>query len=152
MGEIARRAGVTRATVYRHYPDRDLLVAAVLGDIATVLVPPLLKEMRHLAWADALNRLARRAISVAAAHRVHITTVAPHLESMTRSAIAGEPIEAQLGARRASGDITVSLDDAWLALCIRSLCLTAVRRLADPETDPERLADELSLSLRRLCV
>jgi AcrR family transcriptional regulator len=31
MSEIARRAGVGQATLYRHFPDRDALTAAVLG-------------------------------------------------------------------------------------------------------------------------
>jgi AcrR family transcriptional regulator len=32
MTEIARRAGVGQATLYRHFPDRDALTAAVIGD------------------------------------------------------------------------------------------------------------------------
>jgi AcrR family transcriptional regulator len=32
MSEIARRAGVGQATLYRHFPDRDALTAAVIGD------------------------------------------------------------------------------------------------------------------------
>ena len=31
MPEIARRAGVGQATLYRHFPDRDALAAAVIG-------------------------------------------------------------------------------------------------------------------------
>jgi AcrR family transcriptional regulator len=31
MSEIARRAGVGQATLYRHFPDRDALTAAVVG-------------------------------------------------------------------------------------------------------------------------
>jgi AcrR family transcriptional regulator len=31
MSEIARRAGVGQATLYRHFPDRDALTAAVIG-------------------------------------------------------------------------------------------------------------------------
>jgi len=33
MVEIARRAGVGQATLYRHFPDRDLLVAAIFGEV-----------------------------------------------------------------------------------------------------------------------
>jgi AcrR family transcriptional regulator len=32
MSEIARRAGVGQATLYRHFPDRDALTAAVVAD------------------------------------------------------------------------------------------------------------------------
>lgn len=41
MAEIARRAGVSRATTYVHFPTREVLVAAVteraIADVATVL-------------------------------------------------------------------------------------------------------------------
>ena len=41
MAEIARRAGVSRATTYVHFPSREVLVAAVteraIADVATVL-------------------------------------------------------------------------------------------------------------------
>lgn len=151
VGEIARQAGVTRATVYRHYPDRDLLVTAVIAHLAGNLIPPLLADLRQLSWGEALDRIARLAVSAGADYRAQVQALGPRLEAMARAAIADEPIADEIARRRESGEITSALKDCWMALAIRSLCLSAVSSLADPAIDAEMLTDELSWSLQRLC-
>ncbi|MEU8708830.1 TetR/AcrR family transcriptional regulator [Streptomyces sp. NPDC048565] len=44
--EIARQAGVGVGTVYRRYPERDQLMAAVLGDILTELIDTAHRALR----------------------------------------------------------------------------------------------------------
>lgn len=150
VGEIAERAGLTRATVYRHYPDRDELVRAVAAQTATAMVPALLAEMRERTWPDALALLAERAVALSAQHHELILRVAPRLEESARLAVAGEPIQAEITARRSSGEITNGLPDEWLALCIRTLCLAAISRLSDPEVTPEKVTAHLTQSLQDL--
>ena len=150
ISEIAERAGLTRATVYRHYPDRDELVRAVAAESAAQMVPSLLADIRALSWPDALALLAERAVFLSAQHREVLLHVAPQLEESARLAIAGEPIQSEITARRASGEVTTPLPDEWLALCIRTLCVAAIRRLADPDTDPGVVAAHLTRSLQDL--
>lgn len=150
VGEIAERAGLTRATIYRHYPDRDELVRAVAAHSASQMVPALLAEMRELDWPDALALLAQRAVALSTQHRELILRVTPQLEESARLAVAGEPIQAEITARRTSGEITNELPDEWLALCIRTLCLAAISRLTDPEVTPEEATAHLAQSLQDL--
>ncbi|WP_104106183.1 TetR/AcrR family transcriptional regulator [Nocardioides sp. 616] len=150
ISDVAERAGLTRATVYRHYEDRDALLRALVAETASHVVPLLLAELRPLAWGDALDLLAQRAITMGVAYRDAILTIAPRLEEAVRTAVEGEPIQAEIAERRAAGEIVTALPDDWLALCIRTLCLAAIGRLADPDVDRADLVQHLSTALRGL--
>ncbi|WP_204163849.1 TetR/AcrR family transcriptional regulator [Nocardioides solisilvae] len=145
--EIAEAAGLTRATVYRHFEDRDALTRAVVEETAALVVPAVLDEMRPLPWAGALDLLARRVVELSARYRDVVLAVVPHLEESARVAVQAEPIRAEIAARRVSGELTTPLSDDWLALCVRTLCLAAIRRLGDPATDPDELARMLARTL-----
>ena len=55
---LARRAGVTRATVYRHFPDRHTLDIAILQHTAALVMEPLMNALDALPLADAVAALA----------------------------------------------------------------------------------------------
>ena len=38
MGDVARRAGLSRQTLYRYFPSKDALIAAVVGAETTTLI------------------------------------------------------------------------------------------------------------------
>lgn len=42
MGDVARRAGLSRQTLYRYFPSKDALVAAVVGAETTILIEQVL--------------------------------------------------------------------------------------------------------------
>lgn len=148
VSEIAEKAGLTRATVYRHFEDRDALTRSVVRETAAQVVPAVLEEMRPLPWPDALSLLATRVVELSARYRQVVLMVVPHLEESTRLGGADEPIEAEIASRRAAGEVTSPLPDDWLALCARMVCLAAVRRLGDPEVDPDELSRLLDRTLR----
>lgn len=150
ISDVAERAGVTRATVYRHYADRDALLQAMATETARQIIPALLDELRPLPWEEALDLLAERVVSTGDAYRDVILTVAPQLEQAARIAVEDEPIQAEIALRRASGEVTTSQPDAWLALCIRTICIAAVGSLADPTVERDELVTHLAASLRGL--
>ncbi|MFC6694989.1 TetR/AcrR family transcriptional regulator [Nocardioides daphniae] len=147
IAEVAERAGLTRATVYRHYADRDALLQAMARTTAMHLVPTILDEMRPLPWREAMEVLAARAISLSAAYRDVILSIAPHLEQAARVAVHDEPILADITARRLSGEFDPPCSDAWIALCVRTLCLAAIGQLTEPEGDQAQLTRELAITL-----
>src|SRR5690606_6609050 len=126
ISDVAERAGVTRATVYRHYSDRDALLQAMATETARQIIPALLDELRPLPWVEALDLLAERVVSTGETYQDVILTVAPQLEQAVRIAVEDEPIQAEITVRRAAGEITTSQPDDWLALCIRTICIAAI--------------------------
>lgn len=152
ISEVAERAGVTRATVYRHYADRDALLQAMATATAREVLPHLLDELRPLPWAEALDRLAERVISIGETYRDVILTVAPQLEQAARIAVEREPVQAEMAIRRRAGEITSPQPDDWLAVCIRTLCIAAIGRLADPDVERDELVTHLARSLRGVAI
>jgi AcrR family transcriptional regulator len=146
MADLARSSGLTRATLYRHFADREAVLDALAQAMAAQLVPAVLGALEELPLADALDRLAHDVVTVAAEHAHLIDAQHRHLEEMARLVVPDEPIAALLAERRARGELTSSLDDAWLAHCIRALCLSA---LAD-ERSADLVAADLAQTLRLL--
>src|SRR5690606_18400609 len=97
--DIAAAAGLTRATVYRHFTDRDALIRAIVQQAAEEVVPALLEKMRPLPWGEALDLLADHSMTLGASYRDVILAAAHHPEDKARVAILGEPIESEIAAR-----------------------------------------------------
>ena len=143
IAEVAEEAGLTRTTLYRHFPDRDSLVDAVLVHVAAATLPTLLAEIERAPLAEALVLLAGGVVTLSHEHRHLIAATAHRFDDAARTAVDDEPI-AQLLRRHA--DLLAPGDVDWLARCVRALCLTAV---SDPRP-PEEVVVDLTAGLRRL--
>jgi len=134
VDEIARRAGVGVATLYRHFPAKTDLVRAVLQqevDALAAQVPRMLGEPRPLrAFLDAAlaRQRANRGLLDALASQSPDGEVRRHL---------GERLVAALGplaaAAHASGELRADLDADDL--------LVVVRMLGAAAHDPQRYLD-----------
>lgn len=123
---LAREAGLTRATFYRHFSGTDAVLDALTRSIADSVLPQLLVGLADLPLYDALDRLAEEVVAVAEAYR-HVLVSQPHsIEDLARLVVPDEPIASFLGDRRGAGELDSSLTDAWLARCVRALCLVAI--------------------------
>lgn len=146
MSELARAAGLTRPTLYRHFPDREHVLDALAHELGPVVMARLLETFEGLPLADALDRLAGDVVEVAHRHRRLLDGGHRRLHELARLVAPGEPIARLLEERRASGELSPALDVDWVARCIRALCLTAV----DDDRPADVVRADLSRSLRAL--
>ncbi|MCO7239343.1 TetR/AcrR family transcriptional regulator [Aeromicrobium sp. CnD17-E] len=144
MTDLARTAGVTRPTLYRHFPDREHVLDALARDLGPLVVARLLETFEGLPLADALDRLAADVVDVARQHRELLDAGHRQLHELARLIVPGEPIARLLEERRTSGELRPTHDVDWLARCIRALCLTAI----DDTRDAEVVRADLARSLR----
>ncbi|MCH1866712.1 TetR/AcrR family transcriptional regulator [Nocardioides sp. CFH 31398] len=146
---VARRAGLTRATTYRHFPDREALLLGVLAERAASVLGPLVPELERLPLADAMRHLARTVTTQVAEHAHLVRVLGPELDGLVRRVVPDEPLAGDLARRRASGQGAGDLDDAWLAPAVRALCLAAARAVAHGEP-ADHVEAQLAESLLRL--
>lgn len=128
---LARRAGVTRATVYRHFASPEDLAREVARELAAGYLEPLLADMDALPLPEAWRRLAELVVVEGRRHATLVETFGD-VEQLARAAVADEPIEAWLRRRRERGDLTSPMPDDWTAAVVRSLCLSALADTARP--------------------
>jgi TetR/AcrR family transcriptional regulator, mexCD-oprJ operon repressor len=147
--EVAAHAGLGRATVYRHFPSRDDLMAAIKAQARQEAVAAV--ESCHLdegSSLDCIESIVRAVIELGDRYRFISGWRADGREQQE----AGERISAALratverGQRR--GEITRRVPSDWAALAIRSLMLTAVEQLSEgkmSERDADRLVTRVVL-------
>jgi len=143
---LARRAGVTRATVYRHFPVPEDLLREVARGLAAGYLQPLLERMDEVPLPEAWRMLADLVVTQGRQH-APLASALGDVERLARAAVADEPIEAFLRGRRERGDIDSELPDAWAARAVRALCLGA---LAEPSRPAAESIDLLTRALVRL--
>lgn len=126
MIDLARDAAVTRATLYRHFADREEVLDALAAAIADEVLPVLFEALAPLPLDEALTRLAHEVVDVGAAHAHVIGGHHRRLGELAGFVVSDEPFTDFLAERRRRGELTSPLDDRWLARCIRALCLLAL--------------------------
>ncbi|GAA2889467.1 hypothetical protein GCM10010517_53570 [Streptosporangium fragile] len=118
MEQVAAAAGVTRQTVYAHYPSRPLLVAAVIGHITAEAVAALdaadvdsgTAREALLRWLDVTWLLFDRYPLL-----LHpLATAADPADSDRRHAPIIERLERLIRRGQATGEFDGTLNPAWL--------------------------------------
>jgi AcrR family transcriptional regulator len=72
MALLAQRAGVSPGTLYQYYPDREAVLASVMGELCDEMIEALQREVRAgsaLALDAFISRLAREAAQLTLARR-----------------------------------------------------------------------------------
>ena len=139
LAQVARIAGLARATLYRHFGSREQLLAALRGDALgcarTAIVDARVDEG---AAVEALHRVVAGIVSFGGRFRPLLTDVLGRDPEFLRQRkeVFG-PIVATIQRGQASGEIRTDVSAQWIVTALTALLASAVRMergVAEPET------------------
>ncbi len=114
LEEIARRAGVGIGTLYRHFPTRDAIVAAVYRHEGEQLAEAAQRLLASMPPGEALHQWMRLAIDYIATKKLMVSALSAMADSSTLAAASGprivDAINLLVDRAKAAGDIRADVD------------------------------------------
>lgn len=143
LAEVATRAGLTRATLYRHFPSRDVLLAAIrdeaLSRAATALDTAHLEDC---SVRDGIHRAASALIPLGMRFRIllaeGVDTDPKFLAARDRTL---KPLALLVARGVTQGELDPSADPVWISMVLAGLLTAAVRASAAGVGDQDEAAD-----------
>jgi AcrR family transcriptional regulator len=150
MQEIADASGLGRTTVYRHFPTRDDLFAALL-DRALAQSWEVANEVfaRDLPFEATVRELCAALVDAGVGYRFLLSYGNPPALETSRTA-AENPIMGWFRAAKDRGEIRADLPLHWVMSCFQALALVAMQDYAAGRQGRERTAELLSESVLAL--
>jgi AcrR family transcriptional regulator len=154
MEDVAQAAGVSRQTVYAHFPSRDALIASLIEAAGSETVDAI--DAAHLDAVPPLDALWRYlAISWQLVQRYPFllgTALGRTPPGHAATHLAGvERLEEIIRRGRQTGVFDRELPADWLAAAVIGLCATAAARFAVGRATADEAYSALSVSVLRLC-
>jgi AcrR family transcriptional regulator len=151
VNTVARRAGVNVATLYRHFPTKDDLVAAVLDAVLQPLVEARDRALAAMGAGAVLATFLREAQRLQTEHRGLVDALGgapPSLEVRERlREPAVDVVEPIVEIAHRDGELRRDLDAVDLLVALRMIGVPAAApRLSDRE--PERYVEMVLRGLR----
>jgi len=147
LDEVARRAGVGRSTLFRHFPTRDELLLAAMRraiDEGRAMAGAAVAEGGSAA--EVLERLGRGVVRLASRFRV-LHAHRELAERLIGPEVGDEPLTAWVEAAHARGELRRELSPRWIVEMLVALAMASADRLAEPDADEEVVAAMLSATL-----
>ena len=147
LREVARRAGVTHAAPYRHFADKEALLAAVAEEGFRAMTSRMKEEMaREPSPIDRLGACGVAYVLFAVENAAHFRVMfGPHFTRPLTPTVLGEDADAYgllvgvLAEAQRAGEVREG-DTADLALACWSLVHGLASLLVDGQLDPEAVA------------
>jgi AcrR family transcriptional regulator len=146
MAEIARRAGVVRATVYVHFPTREALIAAVteraMSEVVEVIVAA---EPERGDPAEALRRVVTEAWRTLGRYHalVAINTQLPDAELHQRHGAVFDALESLIERGQQAGAFRTEVPIAWHLSMLVTLIHAASAELRSGRLPAEQIESAL---------
>ena len=143
MAEVAAEAGLARATLYRHFPTRADLVAAIRGraydDAGAAIAACRLAEGSAT---DALRRLVEGLIAVGDRYRFLQNEAETRPEAdRRREGDLSQPVLAMIRRGQAGGELSADVTALWVTRTLEALIRAALRAITDGELTPAQAAE-----------
>lgn len=138
MADVAKASGVVRATLYRHFPSREVLIKAILEraiDSAEDAIAG--AELERGPAPEAVERLIDALIGVGTRFRVVIDSPVHDPAIMERGALVGAPVLALAERGQREGTLRGDMSPAWLAAAVAALITESVRAMGRAEMSRE---------------
>jgi AcrR family transcriptional regulator len=140
MREIADASGLTRTTVYRHFPSRDELLRAIFLQVEAE-ADELTREATagDPAFAVVMRAVAHGSIALGQRYRFLAghDAMADAVHAETAPALADDPMIRYLARAARRGEIRGDLPPSWQARMLRSLAITAIEEVLSGNVSPE---------------
>jgi AcrR family transcriptional regulator len=142
MAEVANGAGLARATLYRHFPTRDDLVAAIRAkaydDAGAAIAASRLEEGSA---GDALLRLIEGLVAVGDRYRfLQNEADTGGAFSRKREEELSQPVLALIRRGQKTGELSPDVDQQWFTRTLDALIRSALRVVADGGMTPSEAA------------
>ena len=137
MGDVGAAAGVSRATVYRHFPTREALIGAIQAQAIEQSERALVAcRLDEGSAADALHRLCVAWLDVAERYAFAQLAVQPGagLDDEARERrrhVLGDPLRALIERGQAAGEFAATLSTEWAVRVFGALLLAGARAVSD---------------------
>lgn len=139
LGEIATRAGLGRATLYRHFDSREALRAAIRDEALSRASAALAGvELTDCDTREALRRAATVLVPLGMRFRILLAEGAetdPDFLAARTAALA--PLLAVLARGVEAGELSRTASTAWHGMVLAGLLMTAVQAAAAGVIDPD---------------
>ena len=153
MADVGVAAGVSRATVYRHFPTREALVAAIHSQAVEQSEAALQAcRLEEDSATEALRRLCTAWLDVAERYAFAQLTNQPGMgfDEQTRERsrqILGAPLCALFERGKTAGEFSPALSTEWCVRSFGALLLAGARAVADGTLTREDAPDVVFRSL-----
>ena len=133
MADVATAAGVSRATVYRHFPTREALIGAIQLQALEASEEALRAcRLDDGSATDALHRLCDAWLEVAERYAfAQLGLIVDEQTRRHRQRILGEPLRALIERGKAAGEFAPDVATDWCLRCFGALLLAGARAVAD---------------------